>query len=281
MMSAFKIANHVIGDCRTFIIAEIGQNHQGDLNVAKRMIREAKATGADCVKFQKSCLHEKFTTKALQRPYESVNSFGKTYGEHKEHLEFSIDQYRQLQAYANELSIIFTASAMDIQSLQNLYDLNVPVIKIGSGDTNNFQLLTKAAQNATPLIISTGMQHQSTVERIVKLMGDHNKTNFCLLHCVSAYPTPAEDASLRMLDLYRKRFPNTCLGYSGHEEGIGISAAAVLLGAKVLLSINYLFYVVLQDFLLRFRSLSVISHWINSRRAPTTNFHLNQRSYIN
>ncbi|OXB63407.1 hypothetical protein ASZ78_000302 [Callipepla squamata] len=101
------------GDNPCFIIAEIGQNHQGDLDIAKRMIRMAKDCGADCAKFQKSELEYKFNKKALERPYTSEHSWGKTYGEHKRHLEFSHDQYRELKKYAEEVGIFFTASGMD------------------------------------------------------------------------------------------------------------------------------------------------------------------------
>lgn len=232
-MLSFSVGNRVIGDGRTFVIAEIGQNHQGDLEVAKRMIAEAKAAGADCVKFQKSCLREKFTQNALQRQYDGPNSWGKTYGDHKQFLEFTIEQYKLLQSYANELDIIFTASAMDIQSLHDLYELNVPVIKIGSGDANNIPLLATAAKSTVPLIISTGMQHETMVHRIVQIMRDNNKSNYCLLHCVSSYPTAPSDVHLRMLYTYRSCFPNVCLGYSGHELGTAISTAAVVIGAEV------------------------------------------------
>lgn len=229
----FDIANQQIGARKVFVIAEIGQNHQGDVEIAKRMISEAKAAGADCVKFQKSCLNEKFTQNALSRSYNGENSWGKTYGEHKEHLEFNMDQYRLLQQFAKQLGVIFTASAMDIQSLRDLRELQVPVIKIGSGDANNIPLLIEAAKFDIPLIISTGMQNEAMVRRIVQIMADHGKTDYCLLHCVSAYPTLPNHVGLRMLDLYRNYFPNICLGYSGHEQGTSISAAAVALGAKV------------------------------------------------
>lgn len=232
-MLTFNIRNHTVGSGRVFVIAEIGQNHQGDLSVAKEMIACAKESGADCVKFQKSCLCEKFTSTALNRPYSSVNAWGKTYGSHKEYLEFSVDQYRQLQSYANELDIVFTASAMDEQSLVELYELGVPVMKIGSGDANNVRLIETAARNPIPLIISTGMQDEGSVRRIVSIMQANQKRNVCLMHCVSAYPTQPQDVNLRLLDVYRKWFPDVCLGYSGHEEGVAIAAAAVLLGAKV------------------------------------------------
>lgn len=229
----FSISNHIVGGRRTFIVAEIGQNHQGDLHIAKEMIKSAKKAGADCVKFQKSCLKEKFTANALARSYQSVNSWAETYGKHKEFLEFNVEQYRDLQSFANDVGILFTASAMDAQSLDDLYDLNVPVIKIGSGDANNFPLIECAAEHSTPLIISTGMQTEDTVRRIVATMNSNGKSNFCLMHCVSAYPTPPNDVRLRTMNLFQKWFPNVCVGYSGHEQGVLISCAAVLLGAKV------------------------------------------------
>lgn len=102
---------------KVFIIAEIGQNHQGDLETAKTMIKAAHGSGVDCVKFQKSNLKAKFTTSALSRPYLTENSWGPTYGEHKEFLEFSIDQFSELKEYAESLGLVFSASAMDIVSL--------------------------------------------------------------------------------------------------------------------------------------------------------------------
>lgn len=236
---SFKIANRLVGgDCdnnsRVYVIAEIGQNHQGDIEIAKRMIVAAKIAGADCVKFQKSCLNEKFTKSALERCYNGPNSWGHTYGAHKEYLEFNIQQYKLLQKFALERNIEFTASAMDIQSLHDLVNLSVPVIKIGSGDANNIPLLREAAKLSTPLIISTGMQDESTVYRIIDIMNANGKTNYCLMHCVSAYPTAAENVRLRQLCEYRMRFPTICIGYSGHEQGTAISTAAVALGAKVI-----------------------------------------------
>lgn len=251
--SSFRVANTTIGCERTFIIAEIGQNHQGDIDTAKKMIATAKSVGADCVKFQKSCLNEKFTETALQRSYDSDHSWGRTYGEHKKYLEFTIDEYKILQRFSSELGIIFTASAMDVQSLKDLQSLNVPVIKIGSGDANNIPLLTDAAQVPTPLIISTGMISEEMVQRIVEIMQSFGKVNYSLLHCVSSYPTEPKDVCLDMLNYYRKKFPGLSIGYSGHEKGIAISVAAVLLGAKV----SY-FLKVVWLYMTRFLRLQVI-----------------------
>lgn len=146
-----------IGDGeKCFIIAEIGQNHQGNLDIAKRLIEAAKLSGADCVKFQKTCLSEKYNKSFLAKLYNSEHSWGKTYGEHKEHLEFTEEQFLELQAYAKQVGILFTASAMDSTSLKFLIRLNVPFVKIGSGDAKNIFLIKEAAASRKPLIISTG-----------------------------------------------------------------------------------------------------------------------------
>ncbi|KAJ8984650.1 hypothetical protein NQ317_009878 [Molorchus minor] len=189
--------------------------------------------GVDCVKFQKTCLEEKFNRTALNRLYDSPNSFGKTYGEHKSFLEFSEDQFKDLQKYAEKLEIFFTASAMDMKSLDFLADINVPFIKIGSGDANNFLLIEKAAKNGIPLVISTGMQTFDTVQQIYNTVSNYHK-KFAILHCVSAYPTPFEDVNLNVINSYKKEFSDIPIGYSGHELGIHISIAAVTLGCKII-----------------------------------------------
>ncbi|XP_076258459.1 N-acetylneuraminic acid synthase isoform X3 [Rhynchophorus ferrugineus] len=218
---------------RTFFIAEIGQNHQGDIQIAKQLMNVAKDAGADCVKFQKSCLTEKFTSSVLKTPYSGKNSWGKTYGEHKSFLEFTANEFIELQKYAEELDIYFTASAMDPQSLKFLELIKVPFIKIGSGDANNLLLIEQAAKTNIPLVISTGMVGFKTVQSIYDLVSCYHK-NFVLLHCTSAYPTLDEDVHLRVLKLYMKEFPDIPIGYSGHELGIHITTCAVALGAKVI-----------------------------------------------
>uniref|UniRef100_G1TLY5 N-acetylneuraminate-9-phosphate synthase n=1 Tax=Oryctolagus cuniculus TaxID=9986 RepID=G1TLY5_RABIT len=196
-----------------FIIAEIGQNHQGDLEVAKRMIRTAKECGADCAKFQKSELEFKFNRKALERPYTSKHSWGKTYGEHKRHLEFSHAQYRELQRFAQEVGIFFTASGMDEMAVEFLHELNVPFFKVGSGDTNNFPYLEKTARKGRPMVISSGMQSMDTMKQVYQIVKPLNP-NFCFLQCTSAYPLQPEDANLRVISTPlpppRPRHSHTC-----------------------------------------------------------------------
>lgn len=220
------------GNHPCFIIAEIGQNHQGDLEIAKKMIKMAKDCGADCAKFQKSELDHKFNSRALERPYTSKHSWGKTYGEHKRHLEFSHEQYRELQKYAADVGIFFTASGMDEMAVEFLHELDVPFFKVGSGDTNNFPYLEKTAQKGRPMVVSSGMQSMETMQRVYQTVKKHNQ-NFCILQCTSAYPLEPEDVNLRIITEYQKEFPDIPIGYSGHESGISITVGAVALGAKV------------------------------------------------
>ncbi|CAH1399460.1 unnamed protein product [Nezara viridula] len=225
-------ADKVVGSqYPTFIIAEVGQNHQGDLQIAKNLIKKAKECGADCVKFQKSCLPEKFTKSTLNLTYNSEHSWGKTYGEHKKHLEFSEKQYIELQKFSTELGIMFSASAMDEVSLFFLKELNTPFIKIGSGDATNILLLEKAAKTRKPLIVSTGMCSMEDVELIYKTISEEHN-NFALLHCVSSYPTKPCDSNLANITKFKSKFP-VCIGYSGHEVGYNLTLAAVALGAKI------------------------------------------------
>ncbi|NWU95105.1 SIAS synthase, partial [Upupa epops] len=234
MSAEFELCpgRRVGGDQPCFIIAEIGQNHQGDLAIAKCMIRMAKDCGADCAKFQKSELEYKFNKKALERPYTSKHSWGKTYGEHKRHLEFSHEQYRELKKYAEDIGIFFTASGMDEMAVEFLHELDVPFFKVGSGDTNNFPYLEKTAKKGRPMVISSGMQSMNTMQQVYQIVKPINP-NFCFLQCTSAYPLQPEDVNLRVILAYKSAFPDIPIGYSGHETGIAISVAAVAMGAKV------------------------------------------------
>ncbi|MCI4394152.1 hypothetical protein PGIGA_G00165470 [Pangasianodon gigas] len=216
-----------------FIIAEIGQNHQGDIEIAKKMIRMAKSCGADCVKFQKSELEHRFTRRALERSYSSPHAWGSTYGEHKRHLEFSHAQYRELQSFAQEVGIFFTASGMDEMAVEFLHEINVPFFKVASADTNNIPYLEKTAMKGRPMVISSGMQSMETMRCVYQTVKKHNSA-FTFLQCTSAYPLPMEHVNLRLITEFQKEFPDIPIGYSGHEAGISVSVAAVALGAKVL-----------------------------------------------
>ncbi|KAK8740939.1 hypothetical protein OTU49_002782, partial [Cherax quadricarinatus] len=218
-----------------FVIAEIGQNHQGDIELAKTLIRKAKECGADCVKLQMSSLPDKFNKQALNRPYISEHAWGETYGEHKKHLGFTRDHLEELQEYAKQLDIPLTASAMDIPTLYVLHELQVPFIKVGSGDVHNLPLLRTAAACSKPLVISTGMSDIAWVSQVYEELTILNDppTPLVFLQCTSAYPTPPEQTHLRVLDTYAQMFPHAHIGYSGHELGIHVTIAAVARGARV------------------------------------------------
>jgi len=219
-------------DQPVFIIAEIGQNHQGDLHTAKQMIAAAKQAGVDCVKLQKSSLQDKFNKRALARPYRSENSWGETYGQHKEFLEFSESEYLELQKYAKEQGVFFTASAMDPVSAVFLDNINVPFIKIGSGDVNNLPMQVDVAKRGKPMVISTGMSSLSWVRTIHDKISNYSD-KFVLMQCTSSYPTQPADVNLRVIETFREEFPDINIGYSGHEEGIAVTVAAAAIGATV------------------------------------------------
>ncbi|KAI4800199.1 hypothetical protein KUCAC02_013433 [Chaenocephalus aceratus] len=181
-----------------FIIAEIGQNHQGDIKIAKKMIKMAKDCGADCAKFQKSELEHKFNKQALERLYTSKNSWGRTYGDHKRHLEFSHEQYRELQKYAEEVGIFF----------HRLWDGRDGIASL---DANNFPYLEKCAKKGRPMVVSSGMQSMETMRRVYQTVKEHNP-NFTFLQCTSAYPLDPEDVNLRVIAEYQKEFPDIPIG---------------------------------------------------------------------
>lgn len=221
------------GDQPCFVIAEIGINHQGDVKIAKEMIKVAQECGADCVKFQKREVNAHLNAAAQARPYLNKNSWGPTYGEHKRHLELTHDEFRDLKKYCDELGIFMSSSGMDPEAVNFLAELDLPFLKVASLDTNNMHYLKHTAAKKKPLVVSTGMQDMGTVRMAYKTMKKLCGTNFALLQCTSSYPCPPEDVHLKCLDLFVQEFPDVPIGFSGHEAGIEISLAAVARGAKI------------------------------------------------
>ena len=217
----------------TFIIAEIGINHQGNLEIAKNLIAKAAECGANAVKFQKRSLTKILTAEGLSKPYNNLNSFGETYGDHKKALELSKEEYYVLYSYANHLNIEFFASGWDEDSIDFLDILGVKFFKISSADLTNFPLLIHTAKKYKPIILSTGMSDIKIVKKAVDLL-NRFKIPIVLLQCTSSYPSEFNELNLNVINTYKKEFPNTIVGYSGHELGIAISTAAVALGAKVI-----------------------------------------------
>ena len=151
MAGTIRIGTHEIGDnARCYVIAEIGHNHQGNLERARELFREAKLAGADAVKLQKRDNRTLYTRAAYDKPYDNENSFGATYGEHREFLEFGAAEYKELQAYAAELGVDFFSTAFDLRSADFLADLDVPAYKIASGDLKSTPLLRHVAAMGKP-----------------------------------------------------------------------------------------------------------------------------------
>jgi len=215
-----------------FIVAEIGNNHQGEMELARRMVREAAAAGAHAVKFQKRDMAAMFTEAGRQAPCSGPNCFGPTYGRHRLALELSIGQLAELKVLAESLGLVFFASAWDQASLRQVLDLGVGLLKIGSADLVNIPLLRQAGASGLPLILSTGMSATADIDTAVaELRRFHDAV--VLMHCNSTYPCPDELVGLPVMAALAARH-GLPVGYSGHERGLGPSVAAVALGACVL-----------------------------------------------
>ncbi len=217
-------------DC--YIIAEIGNNHQGDLAKAKQLFKSAAECGVDAVKLQKRDNKALFTREMYDKPYENENSFGPTYGAHREALEFGCEQYVELQEYAKELGITMLATAFDIPSADFLAGLDMPAYKIASGDLKNTPLLKHVAKIGKPVLLSTGGGTMEDVQRAYDTIMSINK-ELAILQCTSSYPAEHSDLNLRVIETFRAKFPETVIGFSDHENGIAMATAAYMLGARI------------------------------------------------
>jgi len=215
-----------------YIIAEIGINHQGDVQIAKQLIEAAAHSQADAVKFQKRSIRRILTHEGLEMPYENPNSFGRTYGEHKRALELSEHDYKDLKIYADTLGMDFIASGWDEESIDFLHELDIPFFKMASADLSNLPLLLHTAAKKRPMVLSTGMANMDMVRRAVTAVESINR-EIAILQCTSTYPSQFGEINLKVMENYRKAFPDHVIGYSGHELGIAISGAAVALGAAI------------------------------------------------
>ena len=222
----------IADDTDCYVIAEIGHNHQGSVEKCKALFDAAVDAGASAVKLQKRDNVALFTREAFNRPYDNENSFGATYGEHREALEFGKDEYVTLRDYAAQLGVTFFATAFDFPSVDFLADVGVPAIKIASGDLKSTDLIAYAAQVGVPLVISTGAATMADVRRAHEVVASAN-AQAAFLQCTAAYPPEYEELDLRVIQTYRDAFPDTVIGYSGHDSGIAMALLAYALGARV------------------------------------------------
>lgn len=216
-----------------YVIAEIGHNHQGSLQTAKELFRQAKACGANAVKLQKRDNRQLYISEMYNKPYDHENSFGLTYGEHREALEFGYKEYLELQRFAREIGLTFFATAFDFPSVEFLEKLDMPAFKIASGDLRNIPLIKRVASIGKPIITSTGAATIEDVRRAYDAIIPLNR-QLCIMQCTSSYPAEYSELNLRVIESYRREFPEAVIGYSGHDNGIAMALAAYLLGARMI-----------------------------------------------
>ena len=224
-----KIDNFDIGIGRTFVIAEIGNNHNGSFERAIDMIDKAREAGADCAKFQMRHLDQVYRQRSLTK---SADDLGTEYViDLLNRFELSVEQHRRLADYCIQTSISYMCTPWDSKSVDVLESFGVPAYKVASADLTNLPLLGRLVQTGKPLVLSTGMSTAEEVEITVGFLNKH-RAQFALLHCNSTYPAPLHDINLKWMSALRQIHP--LVGYSGHERGINVSFAAVALNACII-----------------------------------------------
>lgn len=227
-----KVGSKYIGEGEpTFFIAEIGNNHNGDYYLAKRTIDEAVASGADAVKFQKRCISDVFARELREKPQTKDQVLGKTYGEYRQALELSMEEFLGLKKHAEGLGVLFFATPFDHKSADFLEEVGMDVYKIASFDVTNLPLLSHVAKKGKPMFLSSGMSTLDELDEAVNTVLRHH-SNLIIKHCVSIYPTPDDKFNLLTIPFLKERYHPLPIGYSGHEQDYIPTLAAIALGAK-------------------------------------------------
>ncbi len=225
-MQPVKIGNRLVGPGQpSFIVAEVGINHNGDLEIAKKLIKAAADSGCEAVKFQKRTVDVVYTPEELAKPRESP--FGMNNGDLKRGLEFGYDEYVEIDRYCRSIGIMWFASCWDEGSVDFIAQFNPIVYKIASASLTDDNLLHYHRGKGKPIILSTGMSTLEEVDHAVEVLG---REDLVLLHCTSAYPSKVEELNLLAISTMARRY-DIPVGYSGHEVGLYTSLAAVVLGA--------------------------------------------------
>lgn len=217
-------------DGPVFLVGEIGNNHNGSIETALALIDMAVECGLDAVKFQKRVpelsIPEKQKTVLKETPWGTMS-----YLEYRRKLEFGRDQYRRIESYCREKNIIWFASPWDLPSVEFLEEFDVPCYKVPSAQLTNRELLLKLRKTGKPVLLSTGMSTETEIKKAVALLG---QDRLVLMHCNSSYPARDEELNLNYIPRLLREFPETVVGYSGHEKGISASIVAAALGARVI-----------------------------------------------
>jgi N-acetylneuraminate synthase/sialic acid synthase len=220
-------------DSHCYVVAEIGHNHQGSLEKAKELFLRAKECGVNAVKLQKRDNRSLFTRAMYNTPYDNENSFGLTYGMHRQALEFGHEEYLELKRYAGELGLTMFATAFDFASADFLAELDMPAYKMASGDLTNTPLLKYVARIGKPMVVSTGGGTMEDVQRAYDTIMPFNP-QLCILQCTASYPVEPENMNLGVITTYRERFPDIVIGLSDHQSGIAMALVGYILGARVI-----------------------------------------------
>jgi len=226
---SIKVGNKFIGhDHPVYVIAEIGINHNGSLDIAKQLIDASIDSGCDAVKFQKRTIEVVYTKEELAKPRE--NPFGTTNGDLKRGLEFGQKEYAEIDRYCKARGIDWFASCWDEGSVDFIEQFNPVCYKIASASLTDDNLLKHHRKFKRPIIASTGMSDTRQIEHAVEVLGSHD---LVILHCTSTYPSKTEELNLRGIHTLREKFKGMPIGYSGHEVGLAPSLMAATLGACV------------------------------------------------
>ena len=225
-MAEVKVGNTFLGDGHPcYVVAEIGINHNGDVDIAKRLIDVAASSGCNAVKFQKRTIDVVYSAEELARLRESP--FGETNGDLKYGLEFGLEAYQEIDRYCKEKKIAWFASCWDEASVDFIAQFDVPAYKVASACLTDDDLLGYTRAQGKPLLVSTGMSTLEQIDHAVELLG---KEDLVVLHTTSTYPALYEELNLRVIPILRQRY-GIPIGYSGHETGLSTSIASVALGA--------------------------------------------------
>jgi N-acetylneuraminate synthase len=232
-MPVINIDGRKVGDEQpVYMIAEIGLNHNGDLQIAKKLIDASFATNWDCVKFQKRtpeiCVPEHQKTVMRDTPWGRM-----TYLEYRYRVEFEKGQYDYIDRYCREKPIAWTASIWDLKSLEFLLQYDIPFIKIPSAKLTESEFLVESGKSGKPVVLSTGMSKVEEIDAAVEILEKYAKSNYVLMHTNSSYPAPHEELNLRVINFLKERY-KCIVGYSGHEYDLEPSVIAVSLGANLI-----------------------------------------------
>jgi len=225
---------------KPYIIAEIGCNHKGSMETAKELIKVAKIfCNVDAVKFQKRHNIELLTEEQYNAPHPNpINSYGDTYGAHREFLEFDTEQHKELKEFCEDLGVVYSTSVWDVTSAKEMASLNPEFLKIPSACNNNVAMLTWLCENYNGEIhISTGMTTKEEIDELVALFTKHNRNkDLVLYNCTSGYPVPFKDVCLLDINLLKEKYGDKVkhIGFSGHHLGIAVDVAAYTLGANII-----------------------------------------------